>query len=202
MIQKRFYTAPKTDAIPPLGVTDKPSVVGALFLVEMEALMIFSSEVLKYEQRLMKNVVKDENGCWNFTGCRDEFGYGRMSMVVKRLNRRYMIRTHRLSYLIFKGEINSLLVCHHCDHPSCVNPDHLEPVTSQINNLRSNGMGAINSRKKHCVHGHELAGENLCKYELRHGRRKCLTCQKAVKKARKLALRRTAAMSPAVKEGK
>jgi len=33
MIQKRFNNAPKTDAIPPYGVTDKPSVVGVLFLV-------------------------------------------------------------------------------------------------------------------------------------------------------------------------
>lgn len=36
MIQQRIYTAPKTDAIPPLGVTDKPSVGGALYFNGMK----------------------------------------------------------------------------------------------------------------------------------------------------------------------
>lgn len=35
-------------------------------------------------------------------------------------------RAHRFSYAFFKGSIGpNLLVCHRCDTPACVNPDHL-----------------------------------------------------------------------------
>lgn len=65
---------------------------------------------------------------------------------------------------------------HLCRRRSCINPNHLELVTSVENTLRGNGPTAVNARKTHCVHGHALSGTNLL-IDYR-GRRKCKTCQR------------------------
>lgn len=125
---------------------------------------------LKTRQRFLKNTDFAE-GCWEWRGTDDGRGYGVINVE------KIPYKAHRISFQLFYGHISpNLQVDHLCKNKRCVNPKHLELVTSQTNNLRSNSSSGVNARKTHCKNGHELGGENVYPSSIKRGFRMCKTC--------------------------
>jgi hypothetical protein len=90
-------------------------------------------------ERLLKNT-KEENGCWIWCGgTRVKSGYGGIKVNGK------TISTHRYSYQLHYGAIPAgLFVCHKCDNPKCINPDHLFLGTNSDNMKDAYNKGRLN----------------------------------------------------------
>lgn len=112
------------------------------------------------------------DGCWYWQGTKAR-GYGLMSVRVHGVKKQ--ARVHRLSWEIANGHRvpEGLTLDHTCQQPSCVNPDHLEPVTSKENLLRRWRRYRANL-PEHCKHGHEFTPENT--RVISRGTRTCITC--------------------------
>lgn len=113
--------------------------------------------------------------CWVSTYGDNGAGYTRITVDGRTMY------AHRFSYEQHVGPIPAGLELDHlCRVPRCVNPAHLEPVTTRINTLRSDNHWAVAARTGVCKRGHSLDDA----YVSPQGRRRCRTCAKIQDKAR------------------
>lgn len=137
---------------------------------------------------LAERSVVGPGSCRTWTGTRTANGYGVMRVL------RHRLYVHRLAYTLACGPIpDGLEVDHLCRNRLCVNPDHLQPVTTRENGLRGVGACATNARKEECDHGHAYTAENTLTNRLGH--RRCRTCWNDYR--RQYRARRAAAGRPA-----
>lgn len=145
----------------------------------------YSQRFKTLEERLMSKVdVDDDTGCWLWTGAIDRYGYGQIGVEGR------VTGVHRASYSTFVGPIpEGLTIDHLCRVRRCLNPEHLETVTSRENTLRGDTIQARNAAKSRCPKGHPYDVVQWRK--LKSGslgiHRKCSTCRREQDAARRLA---------------
>lgn len=84
------------------------------------------------------------------------------------------IGAHRYAYESLRGPIpKGMELDHLCRRPLCINPDHLEIVTSRVNTYRGFAPSAINKRKTVCG----KCGNPFDKIRT-NGHRACMPCDR------------------------
>ncbi len=93
----------------------------------------FDESVVDFWSRVDSSNLDNPLKCWEWTGGKISTGYGSCSFQGK------VILAHRASYLVHFGAIpKGLYVCHRCDNPICVNPNHLF-LGSHYDNMQDMG---------------------------------------------------------------
>lgn len=143
----------------------------------MPATYDFTPEQLK---KIVDKFQPQDNGCWHHPTKPTAKGYGqtRIGWPITRT-----MLMHHLSWIYYRGDIPQGMVLDHlchdpavcaggntCEHRRCVNPEHLQLVTSRENSQKTVRLLKF---RTHCKHGHDLTN-NI--YEYAGGKRGCATC--------------------------
>lgn len=111
-----------------------------------------------------------DGDCLVWRGCLNEKGYG----ILTRHGKNH--RAHRYAFEVVRGPILAgMQLDHLCRVRACVNPAHLEPVTSRENTRRGLNHVAAQMARTECPQGHPY---NELNTYVSRGKRYCRTCRR------------------------
>lgn len=132
-----------------------------------------------------KYEVDEKTGCWLWTASLAGKGYGQIRIPGTRRN----AYAHRLSYELGKGPIpKGMQVCHECDTPRCVNPEHLflgtqkDNLTDMADKKRHlfgerNAKAKLTEEQVHGIHEMRVSGESQASIAARYGVGQMTVCR-------------------------
>lgn len=136
----------------------------------METISISQADADKFWAKVNVLGVDD---CWVFyyrLGKEDKY-------TTFRLDTGKGMSAHRVAYATKVASFpKHLTIDHLCKVKSCLNPKHLEPVTTAENNRRSS-----HQQKSYCMYGHPYTEENI--YRSPRGDRSCIKCRRERERA-------------------
>lgn len=119
-------------------------------------------------------------GCHLWTDCTSSHGYGQFWIGTR------TVGPHRWAWERVHGPVpEGLQIDHLCRVRHCVNPAHLEVVTSRENTRRGDAgmvVAEMMRSKTHCPQGHPYDEANTHHYR---GKRVCRTCKREKMRARR-----------------
>lgn len=134
-----------------------------MWSTKLSSLYLFKSQ--KHRARFLKKIdVSNISGCWLWRGqkLKKNGPYGRI-----RISKNKHLLAHRISFANWVGDIpDDQFICHSCDNPSCVRPDHLfsgYPLDNSRDMFKKGRQSAQMTKKDKCMRGHPLSGSNINK---------------------------------------
>lgn len=104
----------------------------------------------KFIDRFHSNIIHAPgDACWEYDGYKNIDGYCELVEQVE--GKRLYRLAHRVAAHLEGYDIENLLVCHHCDNPSCVRPDHLFVGTHKDNMDDKIAKGRCSSGTAHSI---------------------------------------------------
>jgi len=98
--------------------------------------------------------INTETDCWEWKGKRNPKGYGYCQFKGKQQ------KAHIVAYEVFLNLKVKEQINHKCRVRHCINPSHLEDVTSEVNNRYSKGWTVNSEGTWSCKRGHLITEEN------------------------------------------
>ena len=128
--------------------------------------------------RILRNTSIDPSGCWLWKGSKSVAGYGRIKFDDVRW------AVHRLmAHINISDVAEDSVVCHRCDNPCCVNPEHLFIGTQKQNVDDRDAKGRRNQARGERQGSSKLSAEQVLAIRLDSRKQSVIAAEYGISRA-------------------